>query len=38
MNEFAGKSGGSIARTVIGSALVVAATVMIALLDSKKKD
>ncbi len=37
LNEFAGKSSGSIARTVIGSALVVAATVMIALLDSKKK-
>ena len=37
LGEFAGKSGGSIARTVIGSALVVAATVMIALLDSKKK-
>lgn len=38
MNEFAGKSGAQLARTVIGSALVVAATVMIALLDSKKKD
>ena len=37
LGEFAGKSGASIARTVIGSALVVAATVMIALLDSKKK-
>ena len=37
LGEFAGKSGGSIARTVIGSALVVAATIMIALLDSKKE-
>lgn len=37
LGEFVGKSGGSIARTIIGSALVVAATVMIALLDSKKK-
>jgi len=36
MNEFAGKSGAQLARTVIGSALVVAATVMIALLDTKK--
>ena len=37
LGEFAGKSGAQLARTVIGSALVVAATVMIALLDSKKK-
>jgi len=37
LNEFAGKSAGSIARTVVGSILVVAATVMIALFDSKKK-
>ena len=37
LGEFAGKSGGSIVRTVIGSALVVAATVMIACFDAKKK-
>ena len=37
LSEFAGKSAGSIARTVVGSILVVAATVMIALFDSKKK-
>ena len=37
LNEFVGKSAGSIARTVVGSILVVAATVMIALFDSKKK-
>ena len=37
LGEFVGKSAGSIARTVIGSVLVVAATVMIALFDSKKK-
>ena len=37
LGEFAGKSAGSIVRTVIGSVLVVAATVMIALFDSKKE-
>ena len=37
LGEFAGKSTGSIARTVIGSALVVAATIMIALFDAKKQ-
>lgn len=38
LGEFAGRSAGSIARTVIGCVLVVAATVMIALFDTKKKD
>lgn len=37
LGEFAGRSAGSIARTVIGCVLVVAATVMIALFDSQKK-
>ena len=37
LGEFVGKTTGSIVRTVIGSALVVAATVMIALFDSKKE-
>lgn len=38
LEEFVGKTTGSIVRTLIGSALVVAATVMIALFDSKKKN
>lgn len=37
LGEFEGRSAGSIARTILGSVLVVAATVMIALFDSKKK-
>lgn len=37
LGEFVGKSAGSIVRTVIGSAMVVAATVMIACFDAKKK-
>lgn len=36
LGEFAGKSAGSIVSTVIGSVLVVAATVMIAIFDTKK--